>query len=309
MKPATFPAAMPARLALGILATACMLTACNGRTQRADATATADPDIAVARGRIDIEGGLLVLASPRDGILDRVAVHEGDEVKQGQVLATLDTHSARLAVDAARVQLEQAKVQLALDAVKHSGAKRRADRLVAAAAAGAGDGQSADDARDASAQLSAEHDSNRAAADMAALKLTEAKYELAQRTLLSPVAGTVVRVSAQLGTSVSPNSGALFTLLPDTPRIVRAELNESFVTAIRPVAIAEVATSDNAKGGRRRAHVVRIGQVYGPMPNEGDASVRDSARTVECVLAFDQPQAELRIGQRVIVHFPRNPTP
>lgn len=309
MKPATLPAAMPPRLVPGMLAIALLLAACNGRTQRADANAdaAANQDIAVARGRIDIEGGLLAIASPRDGILDRVAVHEGDQVKQGQVLATLDTHSAQLAVDAARVQLEQARAQLALDAIKHSGAKQRADRLVAAAAAGAGDGQSADDARNASDQLHAERDSNRAAADMATLKLSEAKYELSQRTLLSPVAATVVRVSAQPGTSVSPGSGALLTLLPDKPRIVRADLNESFVTAIRPGAIAEVATSDNAKDGRRRAHVVRIGQVYGPGPTDGDASGRDNARTVECVLAFDQPEPDMRIGQRVIVHFPRNP--
>jgi len=48
--------------------------------------------------------------------------------------------------------------------------------------------------------------------------------------------------------------------------------------------------------------VLRIGQVYGPATLENDPQIRANARTVECVLAFDQPQ-NLRIGQRVIVRF------
>ena len=67
---------------------------------------------AVARGRIDIEGGLLELSMPREGVLATVAAHEGDRVKRGQLLAALDTHPAQLAVDAAQAQLEQAQAAL-----------------------------------------------------------------------------------------------------------------------------------------------------------------------------------------------------
>lgn len=288
-------------LAACALATALTLAACS-KGAEPTATAAASQYAAVARGRVDIEGGLLALAMPREGVLASVAVHEGDSVKQGQLLATLDARPAQLAVDSAQAQLEQAQAQLKLLAVKQAAAKLRAQRLAAAAAAGAGDGQSADDAREASAQLDAEQAADQAAADIAAQKLAEAKYELAQRSLHAPFDATVVHVTAQPGASVS-SSNALFTLLPDKPRIVRAELNESFVGAVHPGMRAEVVANDDSENGHWNAHVLRIGQVYGPATLENDPQTRANTRTVECVLAFDQPEQQLRIGQRVIVRF------
>ena len=285
------------------LAATLLLAACSKHAEPATATAAAPSYAAVARGRVDIEGGLLALAMPREGTLATVAVHEGEQVKQGQLLAALDTRPAQLAMDAAQAQLEQAQAQLKLLAIKQAAAKQRADRLAAAAAAGAGDGQSADDAREASNQLGAEHDADQAAVDMAAQKLAEAKYELAQRSLRAPFDALVVHVAAQPGASVSPGAGPLFTLLPNKPRIVRAELNESFVTAVKPGMRAEVVANDDAENGHWSAHVLRVGQVYGPATLENDPQIRANARTVECVLAFDQPEQQLRIGQRVIVRF------
>jgi multidrug resistance efflux pump len=316
MKPHVFlpPRRSPVALLIGLGGTAvlisCLLVACSGSRDAATGE-TAKPAAAayaaVARGKVDIEGGLLALSMPRDGILAKVAVHEGDHVRQGQLLAALDTESAALAVSAAQAQREQAQAQLKLLAIKQAAAKLRARRLAAAVAAGAGDGQSADDAREAAAQLDAEQQADRAALDMASQKLDEARYELKQRSLLAPFDADVVQVSAQPGASVSPASGPLFTLLPQKPRIVRAELNDSFVGVIRPGMHADV-VADNSQGDAHwSAHVLRIGQVYGPATLENDPQVRANARTVECVLAFDQTGSDqtrdLRIGQRVMVRF------
>lgn len=263
--------------------------------------------LAVARGKIDIEGGLLALSMPREGNLASVDVHEGDHVKRGQLLATLDNTPATLAVDAAKAQMEQAQAQLKLLSIKQQAMKLRAQRLAAAARAGAGDGQSADDATEAAAQLGAEQLADRAAADMAAQKLAEARYELRQRSLYAPFDADVVRVAAQPGASVSPASGALFTLLPRKPRIVRAELNDSFAGVVVPGMQAEVTAESGGDGQQWAAHVVRIGEVYGPATLDNDPQVRANARTVECVLAFDQsdakPVQDLRIGQRVMIRF------
>lgn len=292
----------PLLAALFALGTGCMLGACS-RSAPPAAANDATPYAAVARGRVAIEGGLLALAMPREGTLASVDAHEGDRVKRGQLLAALDTRPAELAVEAAQADVEQAQAQVQLADVKLTATRQRADRLVAAAAAGAGDGQSADDAREASAQAKAERDAAKAAADLAGQKLASARYELAQRSLRAPTDATVVTVAAQPGASVSPTSGALFTLLPDKPRIVRAELNESFVGAIKPGMAAEVVANDDAENGHWSARVLRIGQVYGPATLENDPQIRANARTVECVLAFDHPQPQLRIGQRVIVRF------
>ncbi|WEN16536.1 HlyD family efflux transporter periplasmic adaptor subunit [Rhodanobacter sp. AS-Z3] len=263
---------------------------------------------AVARGRIDIEGGLLNLTMAREGVLSTVAVHEGEHVSKGQLLATLDAEPAKLAQASAQAELEQARAQAGLLDIKLAAAKQRAQRLTAAAAAGAGDGQSADDAREAAALLDADRQTNRAAIDIASGKLDEARYEVKQRSLVAPFDAEVIHVSAQPGASISPSSGPLFVLLPNKPRIVRAELNESFVGTIHPGMPAEVVADSAGNPTPWPAHVLRVGQVYGPASLENDPQVRANARTVECVLAFDQPQS-LRIGQRVIVRFGAGTTP
>jgi multidrug resistance efflux pump len=318
MKPSVMklPAAHPSRYSTGMrrlghgclaLTLTWLLAGCSRSADAPSGAATqpATAYAAVARGKIDIEGGLLNLAMPREGTLATVAVHEGDHVRQGQLLAALDTEPARLAVEAAQAQLEQAQAQLKLLGIKQAAAKQRAERLAAAAIAGAGDGQSADDAREAAAQVDAEQQSARAALDMASQKLDEARYELKQRSLLAPFDADVVRVSAQPGASVSPASGPLFILLPQKPRIVRAELNDSFAAAIRPGMPADVVADSGGEHARWSAHVLRIGEVYGPATLENDPQVRANARTVECVLAFDQADQtrDLRIGQRVMVRF------
>ncbi|MEO8809974.1 MAG: HlyD family efflux transporter periplasmic adaptor subunit [Rhodanobacter sp.] len=282
-----------------------LLAACSRAPDSTGGSTSASPPAAyaaVARGRVDIEGGLLALSMPRDGTLTKVLVHEGDHVQKGQLLAQLDPRPGTLAEDSAQAQLEQAQAQTKLLAVKQTAAAQRARRLAAALAAGAGDGQSADDAREAAAQLDAEQQGARATLDMARQKLDEARYELKQRSLLAPFDADVVNVTAQVGAIVSASSGPLFTLLPNKPRIVRAELNESFVGMVKPGMHAEVSANSGGSGTHWSAHVLRIGRVYGPATLENDPQVRANARTVECVLSFDQPQ-DLRIGQRVTVRF------
>lgn len=295
----------PATFGIGSLLLATLLLgACSRQADAPPATTpTRTSYVAVARGRIDIEGGLLKLSMARAGTLASVAVHEGEQVKRGQLLASLDNRSARLGVDAAKAQLQQAQAQLELLDIKQASAKLRAQRLVAAAAAGAGDGQSADDAREASNQLGAQATAAQASVAMARQKLAEANYALQQDSLHAPLDAQVIRVTAQPGATVSPDAGPLFTLLPNKPRIVRAELNESFVGVVHAGMRAEVATDDDSGNGHwNAARVLRVGQVYGPDPLESDSQLRANTRTVECVLAFVQPQ-QLRIGQRVIVHF------
>ena len=278
-----------------------LLTAC---TQHDDPAAAAPVPAyaAVARGRIDVEGGLLSLGMPRDGTLARVDVREGDTVRRGQPLAELDSEPAQLAVVAAQAERDQARAQLALLGERQVAAQRRAARLAAAARAGAGDGQSADDARDAANELAAQQAAARANLALAEQKLAGARFELAQRTLRAPLDAQVVHVSAQPGASVSPQAGALFVLLPHSPRIVRAELSEAYVGAVSVGMPAIVSADGNFGAATWRAHVLRLGPVVGPSMLEDDPQQRANSRTVECVLALEGG-ADARVGQRVLVRF------
>lgn len=265
---------------------------------------------AVARGRIDVEGGLLKLGISREGTLSAVEVREGDHVAKGQVLATLDAEPARLKLEAAEAAVAQAKARRELLASKMKAAKVQAERLAEAAAAGAGDGQSADDATAAVQELLAERVGADAAVAMATQQRDAARYELGQRTLHAPIAAQVIRVAAQIGATVSPASGALFILLPLSPPIVRAELSESYVDAVKVGMAATVSTDGSGAEHSWPAHVLRIGRVVGPSSLEDDPQQQANLRTTSCVLAFDGlPPDDARVGQRVLVRFgtPSNP--
>lgn len=257
---------------------------------------------AVARGRVDVEGGTLKLAMAADGVIARVPVHEGERVHRGQELAALDPTVARADDAIAQARLDQARAQEAVLRQRLQQARTRAQRLGAAAKAGAGDGQSADDARDALAQLQSELDSANAATRIAAAQREQAAYTLEQHTLKAPMNAQIARVAARPGMSVSARDGALFVLLPQQPRIVRAELNAAYLASVHPGMSAQVIDDGDSQHELGRARVLRLSPLFGASTQEDDPEVRANERTVECVLGFDRPSA-LRVGQRVLVRF------
>ena len=293
------------RLALALLLVGGLLAGCSH--DDAPVAGVSPAYAAMARGRIDVEGGLLRLAMPAEGVVASVAAHEGEHVRKGQLLARLDSKPALLDVEAAQAQRQQAAARIDLLQAQLRVAQTRARRLREAAQAGAGDTQSADDAQASALQLRGELDEARAAVALAAQKLAAARYALTQRSLLSPLDGTVVQRLIQPGTSAGPSSGAAFVLLPDGPRIVRAELNESFADAVHVGMSAQIVDDSGSGMPTLHAHVLRIGQVFGINTLEDDPQARANSRAVQCVLAIDPPvPGELRIGQRVLVRFGAN---
>jgi RND family efflux transporter MFP subunit len=291
------------RLPLAVLA-AVLLAGCSHDEAPAASKATTPAYVAIARGRIDIEGGLLRLTMPSEGIVQSVGVHEGEHVQKGQALAQLDLEPAKLALDSALAEQQQASAQASALEERVKSADLRASRLEQAARAGAGDMQSADDARENAQQVKAQLDNTRASASLASQKVAAARYQLELHTLRAPIDGQIVQRMVQPGASVSPAGGPIFVLLPDSPRIVRAELNESFVGVVHEGMAAEVDDDSGSGLAPLKAHVLRIGNVFGASTLEDDPQVRANTRSVECVLTFDQPPATaLRIGQRVIVKF------
>ena len=291
------------RLPLVLLA-ATLLAACSNGDAPATNSAAAPAYAAIARGRIDIEGGLLKLSMPSEGVVQNVAVHEGEQVQKGQLLVQLDPQPAKLALDSALAEQQQAQAQASSLDERVKAADVRASRLEQAAKAGAGDMQSADDAREAAQQVQAELESAKANVALAAQKVAGARYQLELRSLHAPIDGQIVQRMVQPGASVSPAAGPVLIMLPDAPRIVRAELNESFVGVVHDGMAAEVDDDSGSGMAPMKAHVLRIGNVFGASTLEDDPQVRANTRTVECVLAFDQPPATpLRIGQRVVVKF------
>ncbi|HMM65874.1 MAG TPA: HlyD family efflux transporter periplasmic adaptor subunit [Dokdonella sp.] len=263
---------------------------------------------AVALGQIDIEGGLLRLSMPREGVVESIDVGEGEHVAEGQLMAALDREPARLAVAAAQAAADQATARTRAQEVRITDLARHAKRLAAAAAAGAGGQQSADDALAAVDEARGELAALKADEVAAKQKLDSARHELDQQSLHAPLAGEVIRRTIQRGSVVGAQSAPAFTVLPDQPRIVRAEVNSAFVGDVKVGMAAEVV--EDGSGRKYTARVVRMGRVFGASELEEDPQLRNNARSIECVLALDaSAPADLLIGQRVQVRFAASAVP
>ena len=273
----------------GVAVLALLIAGCSADSDK-PLTPAPSPYAAVARGRVDVEGGLIALGAPREGTVRTVSAREGLSVRHGDVLLELDDTATRLAVDAAEAELKQAKAEVEVLSGQATAAAARAQRLLAAAKAGAGEGQAADDAQALATQLSAQHEVAAAVVASATVKRAAALHELSLHALRAPQDAEVVRVTAQPGVTVSPQGGALITLLPLTPRIVRAELSETYTTAVRVGMAATVTAEDDPTHGWP-AQVLRISAVVGPAVLEEDPQRRAAERTVECVLTLDKAAA------------------
>jgi len=257
--------------------------------------------VAIARGKIDVEGGIVRVAATRDGVISAMQGDIGDAVKAGDVLVALDPKPAQIALDAAHAELAAANAQASLLRAKLPALRQRAARVVEASQAGATSGQSADDANQALTELRAEVSVADANVETARQKTKQAEYEVEARQLRAPVAGRIVARVAQIGAAVSTQAGGdLVEILPDKPRIVRAELNEGFVAKVKVGQTAEV--SSDVDGKSYAAHVSRIGDVFGPSKLTESTQDATDTRDVECILQLDNA-GELRIGQRVQVRF------
>ena len=265
-----------------------------------EAAATART-VASAKGRIDIEGGVVRLAARRDGVIDKVLVEEGARVKAGQILATLDDVLAQRNLDLARSEVRQAERLVVAAHIRFVAAEREVKRLEPLASDDTIARHDLDRVKDEQALARAEIASLQAGVDTAINRVAIAQREVEERLVRAPLDGQIIQRQARPGNGVSTlNVTPLFLFAPDAPRIVRAELEERFIEVVKPALQAEIILeADPAR--RWTGQVLRIGKVVGQRTPSEDPSERQDNRVVEAVIAFDAK--DLLIGQRVIVRF------
>lgn len=290
----TLRAASPTWTLLGLVA----LSGCAHDSAPAPAAA---PYAAVARGRVDVEGGLVRVTAALDGRISRVAVQEGQQVHRGDTLVELDDTKARLDVVAAEAALGEASAQIRSLESQLAAAETRATRLRAAADAGVADVQAADDAQAALRQLTAQKDIAAAARAAVEARLASARHAVELHRVTAPQDGQITRRMAQVGGLATASAEGLLELLPQSPLVVRAELGDQRADAVKPGMAALISAEDDPDHGVA-AHVLRISPISGPPRYEDDPQRRGSEHTVESVLAFDG-KASLRVGQRVLVRI------
>jgi len=261
---------------------------------------TRPASVAVAKGVVEVQGGLVRLVAPRDGVLTAVAAEEGAHVAAGDVLAQLDDRQARLQLASAEADLGQRQAELAVASARASGAAREAHRLAGLAAGDAATRQEADQAGTAAAVAEGERRQAAQALQAAEARRRLAAFEVESRTVRAPVSGKIVRRGPAAGGFVTA-AAPLFVLAPDGTRLVRAELDEAFADRVTPQTRA-VVTREFQAGGTYAAHVLRIADALGAPSLGDDAPARADARVVTVLLSLS-PTADLRLGQRVLVRF------
>lgn len=300
-------AGLAAALALSALVAGC------GPTHDAPASAgaaapgakVAEPAaVAVARGKIEVEGGLLELSPAVAGMVRQLAVKEGQAVQRGQVLLQLADEPLRAEMAVAESEAQLARARQKARAARLPQLRQTLARWQAAAREGAADAQNVDEAAQALRDAQAEIDVAAAETLVAERKLEQLRAQQRRQELRAPETGTVVRLATHAGSQAVPGTPAV-VLLPQRPLQVRAEINESFAAAVREGMAATVTLDADGAAPQQlpAARVLRISPVYG-MARLQDDQHRGPVRVIECVLAFDQaPAAAIRVGQNVRVQF------
>ncbi len=293
------------------------LTACDNHNSAQKNSTPKAEYAAIARGKVEIEGGLLEISAPENGIFSQINVKLGDHIQQGQILAQLDPRSAALDVAEAKAALAQAKAQLNMQTLRLPAAERLASRWQKAAALGAAQQQQADDATQAAAQIQAENAIAAAQVQVEQQKVATAEYALEKRTIRAPQSGEIVKVWVQQGSTATADQHIAFTVLPQRPLVVRAEVNESFISHIKMGMKASLSAEGSAAQLPIAAHVIQISKVYETASLGNDPTLQNG-RVVACILALDTPpksmspaapkqqQTEtppLLVGQNLLVKF------
>lgn len=289
-------------LAVAVLAAAC--SGCSHGDPAASAAASPSDIVATAPGWVDVQGGTQRLSARTDGIVQSIAVKDGDTVAAGDLLLRLDDQQALGEEHLAEVELQRRRQERSALDQQLGHAREEAARLAPLVEQQAEPEDELRQARQKVSGLQAQSGLALLAAKAAVLQLQQARDRLKRLELRAPAHGQVLRMFVHPGEGVSSGS-QLVWFAGDGPLIVRAELDERLFGQVLPGMSAEVVPEyDNSKVFTAR--VLRVARSVGPvheLPEVRPAAKDD--RVVECVL--DLGSADLLIGQRVLVRVRSKP--
>ncbi len=275
---------------------------------------------AFAKGRVDVDGGMVRVAAAREGIIASVHAEDGAEVKRGALLAQLDDRQARLLLEAARNEANEIDARMKPVQVKLTAAERELARIEPLVASLAVSRAERDEKRDQVALIKAEQDALRAQATAAQTRIKLAALEVELRAVRAPADGRVIKRFARAGdAAAASNAAPLFLFAPKGARVVRADLEERFVATVAAGMPAEVVLeADETRVLKGR--IARIGQAFGARAPSDDPAERADVRAVEMIVTLDAPAgaaagtasgkaaSEPLIGQRVLVRIAKGAT-
>jgi len=182
------------------------------------------------------------------GRVVELRVDEGDQVKQGDVIAVLDSADLRAAIDQNRAALAETRAKLA-DASRE---RARQEKLVTG---GASPQATLDAARTQEAVAAAE-------VGTAEARLRSSEAQLSYTVIRSPLTGVVIQKNVLVGEMVAPggftsqqSTGAIVRIADPRSLEIEADINESYIARLKRGQPAEIkidAVPDRVYHGKLR---------------------------------------------------------
>ncbi len=221
------------------------------------------------------------------GRIEVLAVKEGDQVKQGQLLMKLWNDDQQAQATLAQAQMETAKKRVAEACTLAANAAREAERQNALSEKGFVSGSKVEAARAEADAKKASCEAARADVVSAEAKLKATKVEQGRTVLYAPFDGIVAKIVGEVGEYSTPSPPGVPTppaidLIDDTCLYVKAPMDEvdaPKISAGQPVRISLDALPKQSFPGR----VKRVAPYV--------SAVEKQARTVDIEALFDDAKA------------------
>lgn len=240
-------------------------------------------DILTLYGNVDIRE--VQPAFNASGHVTRVLVQEGDHVKKGQLLATLDDTRYAAALNEAQAAMDAARVNYQNDRVIY----RRYTNLATTNATAI---QQRDNAK---ASYEAAHATYRA--KQAAVSL--AQQQLDDTQLYAPADGTVENRIMEPGDMASPAT-PVFTIALPSPLWVRTYVPESDLGRVKP-GMAATVTTDSYPDQRYQGWIGYISPTAEFTPKTVETPELRTALVYQMRVYVCDPQGQLRLGMPATV--------
>jgi HlyD family secretion protein len=191
-------------------------------------------------GTVDVRSRVEVPA-PIAGRLTTIAVEPRAEVKQGQLLATLDERAGALAVHGAQAAVEAAAGRMAQAQAALDAAKRDAEHALRLQDKGLVSQQDLLEAKSTLERAKAAFEAARADKKLASENAASAELGKSLMRIVAPVAGVVLHAPDRIGAAVSPEREPLFVIsAPLDVMRVEAQVSETEIALVAPGRKAEV---------------------------------------------------------------------
>ncbi|MBB5038076.1 efflux RND transporter periplasmic adaptor subunit [Prosthecobacter dejongeii] len=257
-----------------------------------------------ATGLVEPSSETISVGTHRSGVVEKVFVKLGDEVRQGQPLLKLDTRDLDAELAVTQAQLAEAQAQVAVAEAERIQARRNLDYA-----------EKLDDARAISAEERTQRETSlatvsaRLEASQAAVRLAQARVEVTrtaiQRSIVNaPLDATVLQLKVRAGEfiSASPASSPWMTLGQTHPLHLRADVDEHEAWRIQAQASAVAHVRGNPDLKANLEFVCFEPMVIPKKSLTGDATERVDTRVLQVIYRLQKPaSAALFVGQQMDV--------